>query len=499
MRGVSAKITVGSQVHGPPGSAAVAAGSVPSARAAAEVLAHGGNAVDAAVAGMLAAAMAEPVLTSLGGGGFCLVAEPGAPPQYLDFFVNTPGLGGVADAPQVTSVVIRFGTPANPQAEQVFHAGWGTVAVPGSFAGYLDAHERWGSADLAQVVAPAMRLAREGVVLDAVQQDFLRLVHDVLSVTDSSAQLYANAFAGRAFTNPGFADLLESIARGATMTSDVFADPLLSHMSSHGGLVTDADLAHYAPQVRRPLLMLREGASMWTNPPPSFGGAIVLDALGCVEPSEHIDWPTVAHHLRAATERQRARDRAAHDTEVSRGTTHISVVDGDGRIAALTTSNGSASGTQVLGVQLNNMLGEEDLNPHGLHVGTPGQRMGSMMTPTVVDLPDGARVAFGSGGSERIRSAHVGVLARLIDTRASLVDAITAPRVHPTDNGVEIEPGISPVGFAEHGFNTERIRVWPNNDLYFGGVHGVRIGADGFVEAVGDPRRGGAAALVQRG
>jgi gamma-glutamyltranspeptidase/glutathione hydrolase len=471
---------------------------VASAQAAAEVLALGGNAVDAAVAGMLAAAMAEPVLTSLGGGGFCLVAEPGAAPQYLDFFVDTPGLGGVGDAPQVASVVIRFGTPANPQAEQVFHAGWGTVAVPGCFAGYLDAHERWGRVDRAQVVAPALRLAREGVVLDAIQQDFLRLVRDVLSVTESSARLYADAFAGRDFTNAGYGELLESIARGATMTSDAFAEPLLSHMSTHGGLVTEQDLAHYTPQVRRPLLMMREGASIWTNPPPSFGGAIVLDALGCVAPADTLDWPAIAYHLRAATERQRARDRAAHNTEVSRGTTHISVVDGDGRIAALTTSNGSASGTQVRGVQLNNMLGEEDLNPHGLHMGAPGQRMGSMMTPTLVDLDDGARVAFGSGGSERIRSAHVGVLARLIDTRASLRDAIVAPRVHPTDTGVEIEPGISPDGFAERDFATDRVRVWPNADLYFGGVHGVRLGADGSIEAVGDPRRGGAAALVRR-
>lgn len=498
MRGVTAKITVGSQVSGPPGSAAVAAGSAPTARAAAKVLAQGGNAVDAAIAGMLAAAMAEPVLTSLGGGGFCLVAEPGAPPQYLDFFVDTPGRGGTTTTPQVTSVIIRFGTEDNPQAEQVFHAGWGTIAVPGCFAGYLDAHARWGSLDLAQVVAPAMTLARNGLVLDHVQQDFLRLVRTVLSVTPDSAQLYTDAFAGRTFTNTGYAELLAAIADGVTMTSSMFAEPLLQHMQTYGGLITGADLAQYAPQVRRPMYMLREGATVYTNPPPSFGGAIVLDALGCVAPREHIDWPEVAQSLRAATMRQRERDLVAHNTEVSRGTTHISVVDFDGRIAALTTSNGSASGTQIRGVQLNNMLGEEDLNPFGLHAHAPGHRMGSMMTPTVVDLADGARVAFGSGGSERIRSAHVGVLARLIDTRASLRDAINAPRVHPTEHGVEIEPGIAEQGFVEHGFDADNVRVWPHTDLYFGGVHGVRLGADGHIEAVGDPRRGGTAALVQR-
>ena len=494
---MSEGITTGSVVSGPAGTSVVAGGSAATVAAAAAVLRAGGNAMDSALAGMFAAAMAEPVLSSLGGGGFCLHAAPDEPPQYLDFFVDTPGRGRTESATaEMTSVRIVFGRPEDPQAEQVFHAGWSSVAVPGCFAGYLDAHARWGSLPLSQVVAPAIRLASDGVVVDPIQLDFLRLVADVLAVTADSAALYAPVMRGEPFCNLGYAELLEAIGAGATMSSPVFASPLLDAMSRFGGLITSADLASYTPRVRQPLTMMREGAAIWTNPPPSFGGAIVLEALGQLPPESVIEWDRVALALRDATSRNRARNLAASTTQVSRGTTSISVADAHGFLVTCTTSNGSSSGTQVDGVQLNNMLGEEDLNPAGAHALPPGVRMGSMMTPTMVQMADGARVTFGSGGSERIRSAHVGVLARLIDARQSLPDAVAGPRVHATQDSIEIEPGIDTAGFGEV---SGRVRLWPQPDLFFGGVHAVSIDADGRRHAVGDQRRGGVAAVIEPG
>jgi gamma-glutamyltranspeptidase / glutathione hydrolase len=493
---MSEGIKTAAVVGGRAGTAVVAGGSPATVAAAAALLRDGGNAMDAALAGMFASAMAEPVLSSLGGGGFCLHAAPGQPPQYLDFFVDTPGIGrDESAAAPMTSVRIVFGRPDDPQAEQVFHAGWSSVAVPGCFTGYLDAHARWGSLPLAQVVAPAIRLAREGIVLDPIQWDFLRLVADVLAVTSDSAALYAPAMRGEPFRNPGYADLLEAIADGATMSSDIFATPLLAAMSSNGGLITADDLHSYAPRLRQPLTMMREGAAIWTNPPPSFGGAIVLEALGQVAPEPIIDWVRVAMSLRDATARNRARNLIDSTTQVSRGTTSISVADSDGFLVTCTTSNGSSSGTQIDGVQLNNMLGEEDLNSAGAHARPAGQRMSSMMTPTMVEQADGSRITFGSGGSERIRSAHVGVLARLIDSGSTLADSVAGPRVHATPEGVEVEPGIDPTVFASWD-DVGRVRMWPQRDLYFGGVHAVGIDAEGRRHAVGDSRRGGVAAII---
>ncbi len=493
---MSEGIQTGTVVNGPPGAAVVAGGSSATVEAATALLQAGGNAMDAALAGMFAAAMAEPVLSSLGGGGFCLHAAPGQSPQYLDFFVDTPGIGRDESAvAPMTSVRIVFGRPDDPQAEQVFHAGWSSVAVPGCFAGYLDAHARWGLLPLAQVVAPAIGLARNGTILDPVQLDFVRLVAGVLAVTPESAALYAPVMRGEPFANPGYAALLGAIGDGATMSSQIFAEPLLAAMSGFGGRITSDDLDSYTPQLRQPLMMIREGASIWTNPPPSFGGAIVLEALGHVSPDPMIDWARVAMSLRDATARNRDRNIADAATQVARGTTSISVADADGFLVTCTTSNGSSSGTQIDGVQLNNMLGEEDLNPSGTHGLPTGVRMGSMMTPTMVQLADGSRMTFGSGGSERIRSAHAGVLARLIDGGSTLAEAVAGPRVHATSHGVEVEPGIDASVFATWA-DVGRIRVWPEPDLFFGGVHAVGIDPDGRRHAVGDHRRGGVARVL---
>jgi len=497
MRRVSSRAVV----HGPSGSAAVAAGSVGAVDAGIEVLRAGGSAVDAVLACAFASPVTEPVLSSLGGGGFLLHAEPGAEPEVLDFFVAVPGLGGVEVEPRVTTVVVDFAKagPAASSSEQVFHGGWGTVAVPGCLTGYLDAHSRWGRLPLADVVAPAARMARDGVSLSPVQRRFVTLVTDLLRITpDSGAMVDALASTGRS-TNPGYADLLDALASGAVtgVADPAFATPLLVAAKDGGGLLTASDLATYAAMLRAPLAADRDDVRIWSNPAPSAGASIVLDALSRLDRGERrIDWSDVAAAQAAATAAHRA------PGQVATGTTHASVVAADGSVAALTTSNGSGSGTLVpgWGVALNNMLGEEDLQP-----GTPlapGERMGSMMAPTLVTWPDGALVALGTGGSERIRSALVCVLARLVDLDADLADAVDAPRVHVgPDHQIHVEPGLAPSDVdgltrlaSSRGWPA--VDRWPTPNVYFGGVHAVRRAADGTVTAVGDARRGGAAAVL---
>jgi len=488
-------------VHGPAGSAAVAAGSAGAVGAGIEVLRAGGSAVDAVLACAFASVVTEPVLSSLGGGGFLLHAPPGAEPEVLDFFVAVPGLGGTDVEPRVTTVVVDFAKagPAASASEQVFHGGWGTVAVPGCLTGYLDAHRRWGRLPLSAVVAPAARLARDGVDLSPVQRRFVTLVTELLQITDESrTAVDALVSTGRS-ANPRYADLLAAIAAGelTAPTDPAFADRLLAASREGGGLITRADLEAFAAVLRAPLGAECGGVRVWSNPPPSAGGSIVLDALSRLSrPSGGIDWPDVASAQAAATLAHRA------PGQVATGTTHASVVADDGSVAALTTSNGSGSGTAVpgWGVALNNMLGEEDLQP-GVPP-APGERMGSMMAPTLLAWPDGSRVALGTGGSERIRSALVCVLARLVDAGEDLADAVDAPRVHVgSDHQIHVEPGLSAADLAgltrlaaSRGWAP--VDPWPTHNVYFGGVHAVRRAADGTVTAVGDPRRGGAAAVL---
>jgi gamma-glutamyltranspeptidase/glutathione hydrolase len=147
------------------------------------------------------------------------------------------------------------------------------------------------------------------------------------------------------------------------------------------------------------------------------------------------------------------------------------------------------------GVQMNNVMGEEDLHPAGLHTAVPGSRIGSMMAPSLLDLPDGRVVALGSGGSERIRSAMLSVLVGLVDRGQHADGAVESPRVHWDGSGVQAEPPLrADVEDALAQLGT--VTRWTGKHLYFGGAHVVVRYPDGRVEAHGDSRRGGASAVV---
>jgi gamma-glutamyltranspeptidase/glutathione hydrolase len=401
----------------------------------------------------------------------------------------------------VDTVVVDFAAagPAAGASEQVFHGGWGTVAVPGCLTGYLDAHRRWGRAPLAEVLAPASHLARAGVDLGPVQRQFLVLVAGLLDLTPASAALFARAHTDGHYANPRYADLLDALGSGdLTGPRDpAYSGALLAAAGEHGGVLTGADLESYGAVLRAPLTLERSGARLSTNPPPSAGGSIVLGALRRL-PVGAPDWAAVAAAQAAARAEQRA------PGQVPTGTTHLSVVDAEGRLAAVTTSNGSGSGTVLerWGVTLNNMLGEEDL-----HTGVPlapGERMGSMMSPSLIAWPDGTRAVLGTGGSERIRSATLGVLVRLLDDGSDLASAVSAPRVHVSgDHQIHVEPGLEPdqlraLDRSAATAGWPAVEHWPTTNVYFGGVHAVRRHPDGRVTAVGDGRRGGAAAVVHR-
>jgi gamma-glutamyltranspeptidase/glutathione hydrolase len=178
-------------------------------------------------------------------------------------------------------------------------------------------------------------------------------------------------------------------------------------------------------------------------------------------------------------------------------TTHIAVMDAAGSCASVTCSNGSGSGVLVpgTGVILNNMLGEEDLNPLGFHRIQPGRRVPSMMAPTVV-LRDGEIVlGLGSAGSNRIRSAILQTVVRAVEQRMPVAAAVAAPRLHFEAGTVQAEPGIDPAALERLEGRGLAVVRWPAINLFFGGVQAVaRDPRTGALSGGGDPRRGGAVA-----
>ena len=386
-------------------------------------------------------------------------------------------------------------------ADQVFHAGWGSVAVPGCLDGYLHAARTLGRLPLADVVAPAAALARHGAVVDGAQAALLVLLQEVLTLTPEGRQVFAPGGRllgeGDRMRNPALADLLDDVGRGGVTGIASLAAPLQEAADRAGGLLTAQDLQAYAVLQRAPSRVTYRGVRVLTNPPPSFGGALVLAAL-----AELADRPpqdgSAAATGRLADALVAMSDRHVAGPRAVRGTTHVSVVDGDGGLASMTMSNGSCSGVFApgTGIQLNNVMGESDLHPEGFSATRPGTRIGSMMAPTVLTGVDGTRTALGSGGSERIRSALLCALVALVDRGAALPEAVQAPRLHWDRSVLQVEPGLTPDVLSALRARLP-VQQWAGRDLYFGGVHAVSRHPDGSVQAAGDDRRAGAVQLVE--
>ncbi|MBW2272151.1 MAG: gamma-glutamyltransferase [Deltaproteobacteria bacterium] len=480
----------------------VAAGHTSVCDAACRILRSSGNAFDAVVAAGFASAVCEPALTSLGGGGFLLARTAAGHATLFDFFADTPGRAAPGQAlpadalePHFLPVTVHF-----PGGDQVFNTGLGSAAVPGTLMGLLHVHERLGRLPLAEVLAPAIELARKGVPLNYHQAYFLSLLEPIMTLTTPARALYAPGGSllaeGEDLTNPELAAFLETLPQDGAR--ELYAGGLARHvardMAEGQGLLTEADLAAYQVRERRPLEARYRGHLLLTNPPPAFGGRLLALALELLEGhSWPADLPASPQHGGALFDVSREVDtrreeHLAAGPRFGRGTTHVSVCDAEGNAASMTNSNGEGSGYLVpgTGIMLNNMLGEDDLHPDGFHASPPGQRVASMMSPSILLAGDAVRMVLGSGGSKRIRSALLHTISLVVDFDLALREAVEHPRLHWDGARAQLEPGFSSSLLERLGAEA-KINEWPCRDVYFGGVNAVTPGG----EAAGDPRRGG--------
>jgi gamma-glutamyltranspeptidase / glutathione hydrolase len=500
----------------------VAAGHPVSAEAGAAALRAGGNAVDGALAAMLAALACEPLLTGLGAGGYMLIAGVGedAEPVLLDFFVEAPGRGA-PDPSRPAGELLGMEISFAGDALQTFHVGPASVGTPGFPAGVCEASRRFGRLALDELTAPAASLARDGVPLGARQAEVVEILEPIVTSTEEARALFAPAGrrlrAGETLRQPELADALERLGRDGAApfyTGDI-AGAIAGWLGERGGLVGAADLAAYRVIDRVPLRVRYRGREVLTNPPPSPGGVLLARALQMLDAAPSPPPVTaIVDAMQAAQDARTPAFLAGLDTAGfaerflgggpgSRlgSTTHVSVLDADGGACSVTCSNGSASGVIVpgTGVHLNNMLGESDLNPEGFHRHPPGRRMPSMMSPTVLlaagdgRSPAPVELAVGSAGSNRIRSAVLQTIVRTVDEGLGAAAAVEAPRVHLEDGTVFAEPGVDVVALERAGHEVRRFRA---RNLFFGGAQAARRAPDGTVSGGGDPRRGGAAVLV---
>jgi gamma-glutamyltranspeptidase/glutathione hydrolase len=514
----------------------VAAGDPQTARAGADLLGQGGNAVDAAVAAAFAAFVCEMPLCSPLGGAVMLLEPPGEQPHAVELFARTPGLGGTrATVLDFVDVEVCFGA-----ATQVFHVGRGSAAVPLALPGLIEAHRRWGSRPLEAVLEPAIDLGRKGYVLGPGVAMIFQILTPIAGRSAECRALFADgneiARQGARLFNRDLAGTLEAVARKPRCVAELYRALASEFGPGAGGSITLRDLAEPRMVEIAPIRVAHRSWELFTMPAPSTGGALValgirlLEGVGgyrflsndhvsriahvqellLAERREHFDQCRGdADAVRALLDEPRIQAlRARLSTGTAAGpenplgsTTHISVIDEHGGAVAITLTNGEGSGHVLssTGMVVNNLLGEEDIHPHGFHQDPPGRPLSTMMAPTLLRRGSD-RVVLGSGGSNRLRNAILQVLVGLVEHGVDPERAVRAPRL-------QLEPGKERprIAFEAEGLDPEIARslcaaypddprVFEKLNLYFGGTHvALRLG-DEFSGA-GDPRRGGAVAV----
>lgn len=472
--------------------------------------------MDACLAAAVMGWVAEPFMASIGGSGFVAVRAPDGRVEVIDGNSAMPH-----SRPSEPGQGIRR-TYLDYSDGMYTGIGGGSVAVPGVLAAVRRAWERHGSIEWEAIFAPAIRAAREGFPFPRTSAYYLSATYkEIWFIYPESMDLFSDDGAplaeGTHFVQPALADSLSLIAEEGpgTFYKGELGRRICDQIKSDGGFVELDDFTRYEPYVRHPISTESFGWRVECNPPPASGGASLVHVLALLE-NARLDAPT--DRLRALVEALRTATLLAQevpedpDTIVadededaavgrrrshpSSDTTHASSADADGYLCSITESAGYGAGLVVEGMMLNNTLGEEELNPLGVHGIAPGARCHSNQAPTIATAGDRSRVvALGSPGATRIVGAIAQTLMRIAVDGMSLAEAVAAPRAHldPRDEGDTLcyEPGLP-------GDQIEAYLLRPYDDIhmYFGAVQAASVTDMGEIDAANDPRRSGGSMLI---
>jgi gamma-glutamyltranspeptidase / glutathione hydrolase len=448
--------------------AGVAAGHPATAQVGAEILADGGTAADAVVAMALASCVAETVMSGLLAGCHA-IAFDGSRMLGLDGFAAVPSGEG-----ELTELGIPFGDEL-----VVYAIGAPSCAVPGLPAALGELWERLGRLPWKRLCEPALALAGTGVPLPEMHARSLEMLGELYALgrgTDLFTRDGRTLAVGEILDQPGLTQTLEALAEEGT--SSVYRGSIAEALLAVDGLgITADDLAAYRPLWQDPVLVEYRGRRVATR----AGLSGVPELLSRM--------PQLAGMT--ADERVLALVDVFGPVAASgEHTTNMVAVDAHGRACVLTHSLGVGAGVWIPGfdTQLNNLLGESDI-AHGEP--RPGEHLQSRMAPALAFDSNGLELAVGAAGATRLRTAIATVLAAILDEGLDAETAVALPRVHPTLDLVDAEPGVDEKALAQLEEAGRTVRRWERLHHYFGGV-----GCVGRAGAAGDPRRSGAAARL---
>lgn len=444
---------------------AVASGHILTSRAAADILQQGGNAYDAVLAAMLMSFVAEPLLSSPGGGGFMLAASADQSPVSFNFFPNTPIVNPADLSPEALDFYPIHGDFGDKTQE--FHIGASATTVPTAIAGIYAIHKNLATLPLPTIAQAAIKAAEDGVIVNQQQAYIADILRPITDANTMSKRFFGGMSIGKTWKNQPLANFINSLAHESH--DWFYRGDIAQHIAENPKTVLSrADFEQYQVEQTKPLQQQFKQHLIFTSPQPSTGGSFILDLLREAEQSTE---QQSADLCRLSA--MQSVDQKILAAEVSRGTTHISVADCEGNLAALTLSNGEGNGMVVNphGFMLNNFLGEQDINPRGFFAWRQGEQMKSMMAPTIV-RSEKAQYALGTGGSNRIKTTMFQVIHRLCNGE-SLKQAINAPRIHHEHQHTDVEPGFPPQLLQQLSSDHT---LWQQANLYFGGVNAVKFG-----------------------
>jgi gamma-glutamyltranspeptidase/glutathione hydrolase len=508
----------------------VAAAHPLSAKVGLDILKAGGNAVDAAVATAFANGVVEPNANGLGGEGYIVIYLKGSE--------------------KVTSIDYRSRASFNPTTAKSWPAdGHLGVAVPGTVAGLAKALKEYGTMSLAQVTEPAAKLAEDGFVVTetlagVISDNFKRAMGNkyLMSIIAPDGLPLE---AGDVYKNPDLAKSLRLIGKegaDAFYKGDI-AKAIAADMKASGGLIDENDLAQYKAIEREPATGTYRGYDIVSAPAP-VGGFLLIQSLNMIENYDirsmgfdsakklHLfaevfarafddyynvlgDPDYVNVPMKALTSKGYARAKAASiklDSMTSTyapvdpngehwSTTHMSVVDKDGNLVALTQTlsgfYGAAVAVPGTGIILNNEMGNFN-GKKGPSAYLPGKRMNTTICPTVIMKDGQAFATLGTPGAMRIIPTMAQIVTNLIDFDMGMQEAIEAPRMYctylqgPGKTTIELEGALFPAKtLADLKAMGYKVTSYDKRDLYFGGVQGIIL-KDGLLHGGADPRRDGA-------
>ncbi|HEY1294814.1 MAG TPA: gamma-glutamyltransferase [Chloroflexota bacterium] len=451
------------------------------AEAGIEILQAGGNVVDAAVAAVFAAAVADVGRTGIGGYG-----------GHLVYRNADSGLARLVDFPTYA--------PRAADGCPIVSTGPLAVSVPGVVAGLEAAHAHFGRLEWAALLAPALRLARHGIVFPSPGRDQIFDEAPRFAHFAETMRVFVDAWESDRLRQPDLAGSLRALAEqgaAALYDGDLGAE-VVRYVRAEGGILDHRDLLEYRTEIRTPMECTYHGFDVFTSGAES-GGDVLVRILGHLEGLDTREMEPLGPEPMLALVGATAdvwSQRLGSPAKADAGCTdHLVVADTDGNVVSVTTTLQRLMGSGVTvpgtGIVLNNgmsLFSDETL--------AGAKRAVTNMSPTIVVKGDRPVLAIGASGGRRIPSMVIEPLTLMLDHRWTGDRALTAPRYHTTGDGLLLlEAGLpeaTVVALRERGYGVE---VEPWGSLGLGGQSpALWFDTDGRLFGAPDPRRHGGAA-----